>query len=275
MKTLLFFSLSLALFSCSSVSAATVFNLNVFDQLQGDWQPGFRENRMAAVSDYVRSTAPDIVVFQEAQGNRPGSVGGGDDSIDGALLASAYPHRKYVHEMTGKDGASYVYWIDSKKEPRKWIEDGFSFPGGVDRRVLAGIWDGVDGAGCLGVIGLHLSYQTSAVRQLEAQWIVDWVKSHEMECSRWLVVGDFNANETSAEMNVLFNAGLNHLFRELKPTVGAFNPIRRIYGENIPSLTIDWALGWNLKGEAEVVLDRPYLGRWVSDHAGINIRVLP
>lgn len=270
MKTLL--SLSLLVFS-SCAHATPVFNLNVFDQLQGEWKPGFREARMAAVGEYVRATAPEIVVFQEAMGNRPGAEGGGSDSVDGAPIAALYPHRRYVHEMTGKDGASYGYWIGAKSKPRRWIEDGFSFPGGVERKVIAGVWDNAIGEKCLGVVGLHLSYQNSAVRQKEARWLLDWVKAHEIDCHQWLVVGDFNADEKSAEMKILFEGGLGHLFRELKPTVGAFNPIRRIYGDNIPSLTIDWALGWNLEGEADVVLDRPYRGEWVSDHAGVDIRL--
>lgn len=270
MKTLL--SLSLVLFS-SCAHAYPVFSLNVFDQLQGEWQPGFREARMAAVADYVRSAAPSIVVFQEAMGNKPGAEGGGDDSVDAGPVATLYPFRKYVHEMTGKDGASYGYWIGAKSRPRKWIEDGFSFPGGVERRLIAGVWDNALYGKCLGVVGLHLSYQTSAVRQKEARWLLDWIKAHESECRQWLVVGDFNADEKSAEMKILFEGGLAHLFRELRPTVGAYNPIRRIYGENVPSLTIDWALGWNLGGEAEVVLDRPHLGEWVSDHAGVSVRL--
>lgn len=270
MKTLLL--LPLVLFS-SCAHAFPVFNLNVFDQLQGEWKPGFREARMGAVGAYVRETAPEIVVFQEAKGDKPGAEGGGTDSMDGAPIAELYPHRKYVHEMTGKDGASYGYWIGAKRAPRKWIDDGFSFPGGVERKVIAGVWDNAMGGRCLGVIGLHLSYQNSAVRQKEAQWLLDWVKAHESDCRSWLVVGDFNADEKSAEMKIIFDGGLRHLYGDLKPTVGAFNPIRRIYGENIPSLTIDWALGWNLEGAAEVVLDRPYAGEWVSDHAGVSIRV--
>lgn len=270
MKTLLV--LSLVLFS-SCAHAFPVFNLNVFDQLQGEWKPGFREARLQAVGSYVSATAPEIVVFQEAKGNRPGAEGGGDDSVDGAPIAAQYPHRKYVHEMTGKDGASYGYWIGAKRSPRKWIEDGFSFPGGVERKIIGGVWDNAINGKCLGVIGLHFSYQNSAVRQKEARWLLDWVRNHESDCKQWLVLGDFNADDKSAEMQILFDGGLNHLYRELKPTVGAFNPIRRIYGDNIPSLTIDWALAWNLEGEAEVVLDRPYRGEWVSDHAGVDIRL--
>jgi len=246
--------------------ALPVFNLNVFDQLQGEWQPGFREKRMRAVGAFVLETRPEIVVFQEAKGNLPGT-----DTEDAASFVSAYPHRKYVHEMTGKDGASYGYWIGAKSKPRLWIEDGFAFPGGVERKVIAAVWDNILGKKCLGVIGLHWSYQNSGVRQREAQWLLEWVKTHEKECKQWLVVGDFNADRADKEMQILFEGGLSHLFKKLKPTVGAFNPIRRIYGENIPSLTIDWALGWNISGSAEVVLDSPYEGEWVSDHAAVKV----
>jgi endonuclease/exonuclease/phosphatase family metal-dependent hydrolase len=272
MKTLL--SLSFVfLLSTSCAHAFPVFNLNVFDQLQGEWKPGFRDTRLSAVGAYIDETSPEIVVFEEAKGNLPGAEGGGNDTLDAASFSRGYPHRKYVHEMTGADGASYGYWIGARTQPAQWIEDGFSFPGGVQRKVLGGVWDKALDGQCLGVIGLHLSYQNTAVRQKEAQWLLDWLKAHEKDCKRWLVVGDFNADENSAEMKILFTGGLNHLYKELKPTVGAFNPIRRIYGDNIPSLTIDWALGWNLGGEASVVLDSPFRGEWVSDHAGVAIDV--
>ncbi len=272
MKTLPLFFLVLLL-SSSCAHAFPVFNLNVFDQLQGKWEPGFREKRLAAVGAYIGETSPEIVIFQEAKGVLPGAERGGDDTVDAKSFGADYPFRKYVHEMTGADGASYGYWIGAKSKPRTWIEDGFSFPGGVERKVVAGIWDNVLGEKCVGVIGLHLSYQNTQVRQKEALWLLDWLKGHEKDCKQWLVVGDFNADRNEAEMKILFKGGLNHLYRELKPTVGAFNPIRRIYGDNIPSLTIDWALGWNLSGTADVVLDSPYGGEWVSDHAGVSIQV--
>lgn len=271
MKTL--FTALLLVFLSPAAFALPVFNLNVFDQLQGEWAPDFREKRMSAVGHYIQATKPGIVIFQEARGNLPGAEGGGTDTVDSASFASAYPHRKYVHEMTGKDGASYGYWIGAKKKPSKWIEDGFSFPGGVERKVIAAVWDKALRGKCLGVVGLHLSYQTTEVRQLEAKWLLEWLKAHEKDCKRWLVVGDFNADREDAEMKILFEGGLKSMFKELKPTIGAFNPIRRIYGENIPSRTIDWALGWNLKGDAAVVLDAPYQGEWVSDHAGVDIKL--
>jgi endonuclease/exonuclease/phosphatase family metal-dependent hydrolase len=273
MKTL---PLLLALFLSTSyfahyAHALPVFNLNVFDQLQGKWESGFREKRLAAVGKYIGETDPEIVVFQEARGVLPGSQRGGADSVDADSFGASYRHRKYVHEMTGADGASYGYWIGAKSKPREWIEDGFAFPGGVERKVIAGIWDNAIGGKCLGVIGLHMSYQNTQVRQKEARWILEWVRKHEKDCAQWLVVGDFNADQNDTEMRILFEGGLKNLYRELKPTVGAFNPIRRIYGDNIPSRTIDWALGWNLRGSADVVLDRPFAGEWVSDHAGISI----
>ena len=124
-------------------------------------------------------------------------------------------------------------------------------------------------------MSLHLSYQNSKVRQTEAKWLLNWVKAKQQECPRWLVVGDFNASEKDPEMKLLFKSGLGSLITELKPTIGAFNPIRRIYGENIASKTIDWALGWNLDAEAEVVLDSPWKGEWISDHAAVLVKVNP
>jgi endonuclease/exonuclease/phosphatase family metal-dependent hydrolase len=258
----------------SPAFALDVFNLNVFDQLQGEWKPGFRERRMELVSGYIRKYRPAIVVFEEARGTLPGAKDGGAGSADAKGIATLFPHRKYIHEMTGKDGASYGYWIGAERKPRQWLEDGFSFPGGVERKVIGAGWEKALGKECLGVLGLHLSYQTSDVRQKEAAWLLDWLKAHESACKRWLVVGDFNADRGDKEMQLLFNGGLKSLFKEAKPTVGAFNPIRRIYGEHVPSLTIDWALGWNLEGSANVVLDTAFPGdEWVSDHAGIAVQV--
>lgn len=261
------------IFNPISAEAFEVFNLNVFDQLQGEWKPDFRQKRMAAVSSYVKSKRPEIVLFQEAIGSLPGDQGGGQDSPDAELLSKLYPHRMYIHEMTGKDGASYGYWIGSRRKPDQWISDGFSFPGGVARKVQGAFFSKAADGQCLGVMSLHLSYQNSEVRVVEAHWILDWIKEKQKLCPRWLVVGDFNADKEDPEMKVLFEGGLNPLFSEIKPTVGAFNPIRRIYGENIPSRTIDWALGWNLTGSASVVLDSPFEGEWVSDHAAVLVNL--
>lgn len=253
--------------------AVTIFNLNVFDQLQGDWKPGFREDRMKLVAETIKQLNADIVVFQEARGELSGELGGGKDSSDAALLKAAYPHRMYIHEMTGKDQASYGYWIGSKQKPKQWIEDGFSFPGGVERKVQAAVYPKIYNGKCFGVMSLHMSYQTSEVRVKEAEWILQWLKEKEKLCKQWLVVGDFNADAESAEMKHLFAGGLKVLPEQTKPTVGAFNPIRRIYGENIPSKTIDWALGWNVNGRAELKLDHEVDGKWASDHAAIFIQL--
>lgn len=268
--------LIVAILFSTQAQAIDIFNLNIFDQLQGSWEAGFRAKRVAAVSDYIKGKQPGIVVFQEARGILPGFLGGGIESTDADLLKSVYSSNNYIHEMTGADYASFGYWMGAKAAPRRWINDGFNFPGGLSRRVQAAIWDHALGSkdeDCLGVVSLHLSYQTTDVRQVEARWVLDWLKAHEVECKQWLVVGDFNADRDSREIQILFEGGLKPLYKEFKPTVGAFNPIRRIYGENIPSQTIDWAMGWNVNGSAEVVLDSPYNGQWVSDHAGVLIHI--
>ena len=77
-------------------------------------------------------------------------------NLDEEKIKKIYPHRKYVHEMTGKDGASYGYWIGAKSKPSKWIEDGFSFPGGVERKVIGAVWSKAIGKKCLGLKGLLL-----------------------------------------------------------------------------------------------------------------------
>ena len=254
--------------------ALDVFSLNVFDQLQGDWPANFREKRMELMAGFVNKSKPAIVVFQEARGILPGSEKGGSDSVDGEKIKKLYPHRKYLHEMIGKDGASYGYWIGAKNKPQHWIEDGFSFPGGVERKVIGAVWKKAIGKECLGVLGLHLSYQNSEVRQKEAAWLIDWLKNHEKDCKQWLVVGDFNAAGKDKEMQLLFEAGLKSLYKEEKPTVGPFNSIRAIYGKDKPNLTIDWALGWNLSGSAELVLhEADKEGNWVSDHAGVLVKL--
>lgn len=243
---------------CAPSFAFTVLDLNVFDQQQGKWQPGFRSSRLHALTTFIKQKKPDLVVFQEAQ-----------PSDDGELTRN-YPFRHYISEMQGKEGESYGYWMGSKVKPEQWIEEGFFFPGGVNRKVQGALFQ-LD-SGCLGVLSLHLSYQNSNVRTQEAHWLLDWIEKNK-SCDRWLVLGDFNADESSPEMKLLFSR-LPHLYAELRPTVGAFNPIRRIYGEHIPSQTIDWALGTNgLAAEASVILDSPWQGTWISDHAGIWISV--
>jgi endonuclease/exonuclease/phosphatase family metal-dependent hydrolase len=264
------FALALLLLSVPA-QALEIYSQNVFDQLQGKWEPGFREKRMAIMAGLVKEKNPDIIVFEEARGALPGAQNGGNDTVDAASL-KGYPYRKYIHEMTGADGASYGYWIGAKKKPKKWIEDGFSFPGGVPRRLIGGVWDKASNGKCLGAIGLHLSYQTTDVRQKEAAWLLGWLKAHEKDCKRWLVLGDFNAARPDKEMQILFNGGLKSLFTEEKPTVGPYNKIRLIYGAEKPNLTIDWALGWNLDGTAETVLGTANAsGDWVSDHAGVYV----
>lgn len=266
-NTFTFLGLFLCLTSAlanADIKPLTALNLNVFDQLQGTWTADFRATRINALRNFVRSNDPDLVVFQEAQGLKLEDI----DSTD----AMSFPFRKFLGEMLGADGYAYGYWIGAKQEPDQWIADGFSFPGGVKRRVLGALWNHSDHDGkCLGVLSLHMSYQTTQVRQLEAKWLVKWVEEKKQLCQRWMIMGDFNADETNAEMKILFEAGFLSLqdLSQLKPTVGAFNPIRRIYGDNIPSRTIDWALIKNGTGQAKVVLDEPFEDKWISDHAGL------
>lgn len=258
--------------------AFTIFNLNVFDELQGEWGSGFREQRMGALAEWLKQEKPDLVVFQEAKGTLPGAKKGGQDSVDAQKIRALYPYRYYVYEMTGKDGAAYGYWIGAKRKPHLVWSDGFFFPGGVERKTQGAVWKNLTLGGkkhqCLGVLSVHLSYQTSEVRVREAKWITEWIKGKEMHCKRWVVMGDFNADDDSPEIRELFSAGFKSLFTEKKPTVGAFNPIRRIYGADIPSKTIDWVLGWGgIGGAAHVVLDAPVGNVWISDHAGVRVEL--
>ncbi len=253
-----------------SSGALEVYDQNVFDQLQGDWKPGFREQRMQIMSNFVNEKKPDIAVFEEARGESPIAK----DSVDSLKIRALYPYRKYVHEMTGQDGGSYGYWIGAKTKPRQWIVDGFSFPGGVSRKILGAVWSKSVGGKCLGIVGLHLSYQTSEVRQREAAWLLQWLMAKEKICKQWLVLGDFNADSSDKEMKILFDGGLKPMLDGKTPTVGPYNPIRRIYGADKPNQTIDWALGWNLDGNAEIVLNRADKnGLWVSDHAGVFVHL--
>jgi endonuclease/exonuclease/phosphatase family metal-dependent hydrolase len=127
---------------------------------------------------------------------------------------------------------------------------------------------------CVGVIGLHLSYQNTEVRQLEAKWVLDWLAAHKKDCGNWLVMGDFNADSENKEIQILVEKELRSLVQEKKPTVGAFNPIRQIYGQDIPSRTIDWVFATKkVKGEATVVFDSAINQTWISDHAGIYVKL--
>ena len=248
--------------------ATSILNLNVFDQLQGKWEAGFRKNRIQKLSNWIRSNEPEIVIFQEAQGDHLRST----ESNDATWLKDFYSYRKYVPEMAGADGFSYGYWMAAKNNPVKEFSDVFFFPGGIERKTQAAIWkNAYQGKECLGVLSLHMSYQNTEVRQKEAQWIIDWIKKHENDCKHWIVAGDFNADKNDKEMIILFAAGFKNLVKDLKPTVGAYNPIRRIYGNGIPSRTIDWALGWNVEGEGKILFNEPLDEIWLSDHAGIFI----
>ncbi len=267
MKAILF--LLVCLFPTPSF-AAKILNLNVFDQLQGEWEPNFRATRMKALSGWILKERPDVVVLQEARADSATST----ESTDVAGFRKLYPYAFYVHEMTGKDGASYGYWLGSRKKPDATYTDGFSFPGGVERKVQGAIWKNFSGGKCLGVLHLHLSYQTSEVRVKEAEWVQKWIAAKSPECDRWVVAGDFNADADSAEIRHLQETGFVSLLAEKKPTVGAFNPIRQIYGKDIPSKTIDWAFGWGgVKAVAKVVLDSPLKGIWISDHAGVLVQL--
>lgn len=260
--------LSFILVGCVSPTPRTILNINIFDQLQGTWGPEFRTERTTVLSHWLHQHSPDLVVMQEARGVLPGAEGGGADSVDGILLRDLYPYRRYVHEMTGADGASYGYWMGAKAQPVKEWKDGFAFPGGVARMTEAALWKST--AKCVGVLSLHLSYQNTTVRQLEAQWILDWLSAHKVDCENWLVMGDFNADAESKEIQILMNGGLVSLVKNKKPTVGAFNPIRQIYGKDIPSQTIDWIFATaEVTGAARVVFDQPVEGQWISDHAGV------
>lgn len=264
-----FIGTAIFIFSSSSY-AASVFNFNIFDQLQGEWEKDFRENRIKKLSGWLAVQAPEVIVFQEAQANSESSI----ESNDAQWLASEYPYRKYVHEMTGKDQFSYGYWMAAKKKPVKEFSDGFSFPGGVARKTQAAVWENLyKGTECLGVMSLHLSYQNTDVRQKEAQWIIDWVKAHETDCKHWIVTGDFNADVEDKEISLLIGAGFKSLVNVKKPTIGAFNPIRQIYGKDIPSRTIDWAFAWNVDGDGEVLFDQALEGTWLSDHAAVFAHV--
>ncbi|MGB0452424.1 MAG: hypothetical protein ACPGJV_01815 [Bacteriovoracaceae bacterium] len=57
---------------------------------------------------------------------------------------------------------------------------------------------------CLGVINLHLSWQSSIVRQKETEMIIERVNKLKKVCSKWLIAGDFNGDENSDEMKLFF-----------------------------------------------------------------------
>jgi hypothetical protein len=286
MQTFFTLLITLVLFCAQSVAEAksfSILNLNVFDQLQGDWTPDFRARRMGALGQWIEENSPDIIVFQEARGILPGDKNGGSDSIDADLakLKPAYAYRRYIHEMTGQDGASYGYWMGAKRAPQEEWSDGFAFPGGVARKVQAAIWRDLPifaqgiatQKNCIGLLSLHLSYQNSQVRQKEADWILAWLKKAEAKCPHWIVLGDFNADSDTKEIQLLLKAGLVSFADPKQATVGAWNPIRQIYGKDIPSKTIDWAFARDtLGGKGEVVFDRPVHGEWLSDHAGVWLR---
>jgi endonuclease/exonuclease/phosphatase family metal-dependent hydrolase len=253
--TLLFFAAATARAAEGNLPQSW-FNLNFFDQQQGQWPDDFRAKRIKALTHFLENKNPDVVVLQEAQ------------SEDLAGLKRSYPHQYFVGEMKGAAGEEFGYLLAARTNPTKQWSDDFYFAGGVKRKIQAAIW-GSDPQKCIGVISLHWSYQSSAVRQLEARWLLAWLDRAKAECAHWLVVGDFNADEKSEELRILFRSGLKILLSSLKPTIDPINPIRQIYGKDFLPRTIDWALGFQWQAKARVVLSEPWQGEWVSDHSGL------
>ena len=204
----------------------------------------------------------DFLVLQEAR------------EKDAQYFKARFPYHYYTHEAIGKDGFSYGYLLLSKRRTRKIWHEAFHFPGGSKRAIQFSLWKWRE-SHCLGIANLHLSWQGSHIRVQEVGWILKEMKTLKRHCPRWLFLGDFNADEKSREMKLLFGKGFQNLFtgNPYPPTVGPFNPIRSIYG-NIKNQTIDWALGINLEGAAEILFDKPTKGGlWISDHAGVFVQI--
>lgn len=266
MSRFLLFLLFFSLFSVANSSQAEskswpaqILSLNIFDQQQGEWPSDFREKRLFALRKWLEKNPMDILLLQEAS------------SGDGELFRKKYPWQNFVEESKGKDGLTYGYWLGAKRPVKEIWSDGFAFPGGVARKVQAAIW-GEAPKKCLGILNLHWSYQSSAVRQEEAKWLLDWLHGAQKKCDRWLVVGDFNADQDAPEIQFLAKNGLVNLATKLEPTVGPANPIRQIYGKDIKAQTIDWAWGFHYPAKAKRVLADPIGELWLSDHAGIMIK---
>lgn len=249
-----------------------LLNLNIFDQQQGHWDKGFRKSRLEALSKEIERhyKSLDFVFLQESRAEVKND---GFVSVDATYFKDIFPYDYYTHESTEKDGFSYGYLILSKTRPQKVWNDSFHFPGGSQRTMQFSLWKFQESS-CLGVANLHLSWQGSKIRVQEMKWILSKMGQLKEHCPHWVFVGDYNADEKSEEINLLFKNGFQNLFSEpYQPTVGPYNPIRLIYGK-IKNQTIDWALGVNIEGSAKVLFDKPTdEGVWISDHAAVLVNI--
>ena len=277
-ETWLYFLLMISTFlSCSNVkkqrnssNAIKILSLNIFDQQQGNWSKDFRTARLKILSSKLDEIGDSLklVFLQESQAKKEGSE---YISTDAQYLSKNFSYHHYTHESIEKDGMSYGHLVLSKKKPRKTWKDSFHFQGGSQRVVQFSLWDFKD-LRCLGVANLHLSWQSSQARYKEVNFLASKIPELKNHCSRWLFLGDFNADESSDEMKFLFHNGLRDFFTQRKPTVGPFNPIRSIYGK-IKNQTIDWILGINIEGKAEVLFNKSVNGIWISDHSAILVEL--
>jgi endonuclease/exonuclease/phosphatase family metal-dependent hydrolase len=263
----LFFALFclIALPACGGGGRA-ILSLNVFDEQQGQWPKNFRATRLEKIRNWVAKDPSIRAVFlQEARE---------DDVLNGRN--NQLPFRTFTPESEGADGKMYGYLALTQLKPERVWEEGFEFPGGLARKTQALVfrpWS--EKRECLGVLSVHLSYQSSQVRVQEAEWIANFIKKRANLCPEWLIVGDFNATKESKEFRLITTqAGFIDLVREKISTVGPYNPVRAIYGQEKPNEAIDGALSYQVIGaSARVVLRDPIEGVWVSDHAGILIRI--
>lgn len=113
----------------------------------------------------------------------------------------------------------------------------------------------------------HWDHRGERARLESARLIADWVRACDAPS---IVLGDFNAEESSAPLELLRAAGLRDSFRDLHPDareVGTYHAFRG--GKSGPK--IDYCLvtrQWRSLG-AGLLDQRGAHGRWPSDHHGV------
>jgi endonuclease/exonuclease/phosphatase family metal-dependent hydrolase len=113
----------------------------------------------------------------------------------------------------------------------------------------------------------HWDHRGERARLESARLIADWVRACGAPS---IVLGDFNAEESSAPLELLRAASLRDSFRDLHPDareVGTYHAFRG--GKSGPK--IDYCLvtrQWRSLG-AGLLDQRGAHGRWPSDHHGV------
>lgn len=268
---LFFLTLSLGIHAQDSLKVITY-------NLQG-MKPGtYPETRLPQIITRLIALDPDIIGLQEINQDRYG--GGLDnqckviaDSLSSYFGIPYYCYQELTHYSWDSQYNEYIGIIT--KLPV--LETGYyQLATGVFPRKV--VWNLIDTPlGKINFLSTHLSYNSSAVRQVQVQQIMDYISSlnQNYETKGTILCGDFNAIPSSTEIKMLTETGSSDFyfdtFRENNPsepgyTVPSHDPTSRIdyiFQTSKSYLGIDTSY---------IVMDTPFYGyNYCSDHLGVMI----